>query len=298
MLQDDLHQRGIHPPGFKLPDVTHPGPIRLQVADLGRSVDFYRQILGFAAHAQEGVTAGLGPPDSETVLVELVERPGARPVPPRGRLGLFHVAYLLPDRPSLGRFLRHASERGVRLGMSDHLVSEAIYLSDPDGLGIEVYADRPRSAWRYDERQIVMATEPLDVRSLLSTAGDMPWRGAPQGTVVGHVHLHVGTLDEAKGFYHNALGLDQVVWNYPGALFLSAGGYHHHLGTNTWAAGAPPASEGDARLLEWSLVVPTAADAAAAARSLEASGAPVRSDGNDVLAADPWGTNLRIIASA
>jgi catechol 2,3-dioxygenase len=142
-----------------------------------------------------------------------------------------------------------------------------------------------------------MATESLDVRSLVDAAGGEPWMGMPQGTVIGHVHLHVGDLEEAAAFYHTALGLDKVVWSYPGALFLSAGGYHHHLGTNTWAAGAPPAGETDARLLEWQLVVPSTADADAAARSLESAGyAVTRDEIGSWSAADPWGTRLRVLA--
>lgn len=256
----------------------------------------------------------LGAAGSGAALVELHEEAGAVPVPHRGRLGLFHFAVLLPDRPSLGRFLRHLDELGVRPGASDHLVSEALYLNDPDGLGIEVYADRPRSKWRERNGELVMATEPLDVRSLLAAADEAgtaaegrPWGGMPDGTTMGHVHLHVDDLERASAFYHEALGLDPTVWSYPGALFLSAGGYHHHLGVNTWAAGAPPAGEGDARLLEWELIVPTAGDAEAALGRLEAAGHAVeRGDGRGGaggdpggpggLARDPWGTALRIAA--
>jgi len=219
-------------------------------------------------------------------------------VPKRGRIGLYHFAILLPDRPSLGRFLAHLEELGAYAGMSDHFVSEAIYLTDPDGLGIEVYADRPRSTWKNHDGQLVMTTVPLDVESVMRAAADsaegVTWQGMPPGTVIGHVHLHVGDLENAAAFYHGGLGLDKTVWNYPGALFLSAGGYHHHLGTNTWAAGAPPAGPEDARLLEWEVLVPSVADAEAAAQSLTAARRDVRSDQNDWLAADPWGTVVRI----
>lgn len=288
---------GLAPPGYRLPAQTRLGPVRLQVADLALALAFYGGVLGLRVLDRPGGRTVLGTADGEAPLVELVERPGAGPVPRRGLLGLFHVAFLLPDRAALGRFVRHLTEAGVPVGMSDHLVSEALYLTDPDGLGIEVYADRPRDAWRQDGREIAMATIPLDARGLVQAAGDMPWTGAPAGTIVGHVHLHVGDLDRAAAFYHEALGFDKVVWSYPGALFLSAGGYHHHLGTNTWAAGAPPAGEGDARLLEWTLVVPRAEDAEAAARSVEAAGHPVVRDGGGWRAADPWGTPLRIVPS-
>lgn len=290
---------GIAPPGYRLPNTTRLGSVRLQVADLARSVHFYEDILGLCVLDQRRPSgeAVLGTHETDTPLVELTERPGARSVPPRGRLGLFHVAFLLPDRAALGRFLRHLSDMNVRAGMSDHLVSEAVYLSDPDGLGIEVYADRPRDAWQYDGRQITMATNPLNVQELMEAAQGAPWTRIPAGTAVGHVHLHVGDIKQAAAFYHEALGFDKIVWNYPGALFLSAGGYHHHLGTNNWAAGAPPAGDDDAQLLEWTLIVPTADDVTATARSLESAGQSAARDDDALRTTDPWGTSLRIMTT-
>ena len=289
---------GVAPPGYRLPDATRPGRVRLQVSDLERSLAYYRDVLGLRALERSGRRATLGAHADDRPLVELVERAGATPVPRRGRLGLYHFAVLLPDRASLGRFVEHLARLGVRAGMSDHFVSEAIYLQDPDNLGIEVYADRPRSAWRHEGRQLAMTTEPLDVRDLVKAAGREPWSGMPAGTTIGHVHLHVGDIDEAAAFYHEGLGLDKVVWNYPGALFLSAGGYHHHLGTNSWATGAPSAGENDARLLDWEIVVPRAEDAEAAARSVEAAGHRVTRDGESWVTTDPWGTTLRLSAEA
>jgi catechol 2,3-dioxygenase len=288
---------GIAPPGYRLPDETHVGRVRLQVSDLERSLAYYRDVLGFRALEQSADRAVLAAEGDERPVVELVERPGATAVPRRGRIGLYHFAILLPDRAALGRFLAHLAQLGARAGMSDHFVSEAIYLQDPDNLGIEVYADRPRSAWRHEGRQLAMATEPLDAQSVVEAGRGAPWTGMPKGTTIGHVHLHVGDIDEAAAFYHNALGLDKVVWSYPGALFLSAGGYHHHLGTNTWAAGAPPAGENDARLLDWEIVVPRPEDADAAARSVEGAGYGVARDGNSWRLTDPWGTTLRLVAS-
>jgi catechol 2,3-dioxygenase len=285
---------GIAPPGYRLPAGTRPGRVRLQVADLDRSLAFYGQVLGFRVLHRTDRRASLGSTGGDTPLVELVERPGASPVPPRGRLGLYHFAVLLPDRPTLGRFVRHLMELGMRAGAADHLVSEALYLQDPDGLGIEVYADRPRSEWRHRDRQLVMATEPLDLAALVRAAGDAPWAGLPEGTTIGHLHLHVGDLERAAAFYHDAVGLDLVVWSYPGALFLSAGGYHHHLGVNTWAAGAPPAGDADARLLEWELRTPTAEDADRALASVAAAGYVVERDADGGIVRDPWGTTLRL----
>lgn len=287
---------GIAPPGRRLPAETRPGRVRLQVADLDRSLGYYERVLGFRTLDRSDGTATLGDTAGDTPLVELRERAGATPVPRRGRLGLYHYAVLLPDRAALGRFVRHLDGVGVRPGAADHRVSEALYLNDPDGLGVEVYADRPRSTWRYDGRQVVMATDPLDVDRLVAEAGDEPWTGMPGGTTIGHVHLHVGDLETADAFYHRGLGLSKMVWSYPGALFLAAGGYHHHLGLNTWAAGAAAAGADDARLLEWELRVPSPADAREALESVEAMGHAVEHAPDGGVVRDPWGTPLRIRA--
>jgi catechol 2,3-dioxygenase len=284
---------GIAAPGFRLPTATRLGAVRLQVADLARSLAWYERVLGLELLERTAEGARLGIP-GEAALVELREHAGAAPVPRRGRLGLYHYAILLPDRPALGQFLAHLSEIGERAGMSDHLVSEALYLNDPDGLGIEVYADRPRTAWRYEDGQLVMATNPLDAEAVIDAAGGASWKGMPAGTVIGHVHLFVGDLERAAAFYHSGLGFDQTVWSYPGALFLSAGGYHHHLGTNTWAAGAAPARPDDAQLLEWDLVLPTARDAEGALASVAAAGGTVERSGGGGVARDPWGTAVRV----
>lgn len=219
------------------------------------------------------------------------------PAPKRGVFGLYHFAILLPGRADLGRLIANLASMGLRMGAADHLVSEAIYLTDPDGLGIEVYSDRPRDEWQVRGQELAMATEPLDLMELVRAGDDLPWQGAPAGTTLGHVHLHVGSLEEGEAFYHRALGFDKMVWGYPGALFLSAGGYHHHLGTNTWSPG-PAASDEQARLLEWELVVPSAADAAAAAGSLSGAGYAVEADGPSWTVRDPWGTRLRIAPPA
>jgi len=284
---------GVAPPHYRLPDATRLGAAHLQVADAARSVAYYCDVIGLHLIHEAGGIVTMGAADGRPLLV-LHEQAGAHPVPPRGRLGLFHVAILLPDRASLGRFLAHLAERGERPGMSDHLVSEAIYLTDPDGLGLEIYADRPRSTWRAEGRQLVMSTEPLDVRAVLAAGGEEPFRGVPAGTTIGHVHLHVGDLPWASRFYHDGLGFDRVVWQYPGALFLSAGGYHHHLGTNTWARNAEPAKDDEARLLEWTIEVPSVQDIAAIANSVAMQGAAVHADGNDLVVRDPWGTAVRV----
>ena len=284
---------GIAPPGYRLPDTTRLGPVRLQVADLGRSLDYYQRVLGLRLLDRGGSQALLGAEGEEDPLVVLHEHPGVRPAPRSGLLGLYHFAILVPDRQALGRFVAHLGTLGEHAGSADHAVSEALYLTDPDGLGIEVYADRPRPEWQHHDRQLYMTTDRLDIRSLLAAGGDRAWTGMPSGTTMGHVHLHVGDLDGAEAFYHRALGFDKVVWSYPGALFLSAGGYHHHLGNNTWSSG-PSASDGDARLLEWTIVLPDASDVADVARSLRAAGYEAQEAEGEVVAADPWGTSLRL----
>lgn len=272
------------------------GPVHLRVADLARSVAYYRDVLGLRVLDRPGPQTVLGAHDADAPLVRLDEHPGARPVPRRGRLGLYHFALLLPDRAALGRFAVHLADAGVRAGAADHLVSEALYLQDPDGLGIEVYADRPRATWQTRAGELVMTTEPLDRAGLARAAAGQPWTGMPAGTVMGHLHLHVGDLGRAAAFYHGALGLDVMVRRYPGALFLAAGGYHHHLGLNTWAgpAAVPPADD-DAQLLSWTIHVPRPD---AVARALRDAGYPVTSTDTALHAADPWGTTLRIAGPA
>jgi catechol 2,3-dioxygenase len=286
----------VAPAGYRLPADLQLGPVRLQVADLERSIGYYERVLGLRPTARDEAGATLAAQGDRTPLVELEELRGATPVPRRGRLGLYHFALLLPDRASLGRFVAHLGALGQYAGSADHLVSEALYLTDPDGLGIEVYADRPRSSWRVQDRALAMAIDPLDLDDLVRAAGEKLWTGAPAGTRMGHIHLHVGDLESAAAFYHAGLGFDRIVLDLPGALFMSAGGYHHHLGTNIWAAGAPVAAEGDARLLEWTVQLPDRTDVEGAARSLTASGHQVRQDSGDAVAADPWGTAVRLAA--
>ena len=302
-VQDDIRRDadpvmpcGIAPPGYRLPTPTRLGHVSLQVADLQRSIDYYQGVLGLHAIERTSTTATLGTQDCDTALVQLMARAGANASPQHGRLGLYHFAILLPDRAALGRFVTHLGNVGARAGASDHLVSEALYLSDPDGLGIELCADRPRNQWQRIDRQLRMASEPLDLADLVRAAGGVPWSGMPAGTVMGHVHLHVGDLEQAAAFYHSALGLDKMVWDFPRALFLAAGGYHHHLGINTWAgANAPRPTDADARLLEWRIVLPSAADVQRAAASLSAAGHAVATEGGDCIATDPWGTRVRLL---
>jgi catechol 2,3-dioxygenase len=288
---------GQRPASHRLPDATRLGRVALQVADLDRSLPWYERTLGLRPLDREGRRALLGDHGDGMPLVELVEKKGAAPAPRRGKLGLFHFAILLPERAALGAFVRHLADIDAHIGAADHLVSEAVYLQDPDNLGIEVYADRPRDQWRRSGRQLLMATDPLDVPGLLHEAEGRPWDGMPAGTTMGHVHLHVGDIAQAAAFYSDALGLDRTVWDYPGALFMSAGGYHHHLGTNTWAGhGATAPSVDDAQLLEWTVDLPDADAVRAAAESLQHAGHTVSPDeaARSFVVRDPWGTPLRV----
>lgn len=232
---------------------AHMGLVELSVSDLDRSLAYWQDAVGLRLLSRENGTAELG---TDAPLVRFVEEPGAGSA--QGFTGLFHVALLVPDRPSLGRFLAHAGREQLALtGLSDHVVSEAIYLRDPDYHGIEIYSDRPREQWEGRVSQ-TMTTVPLDTDSLLAEAGDAGFDGLPDGTTVGHVHLCVRDVDEMVGFYHDRLGMG-VTAHRPGgpAAFLSAGGYHHHLGGNTWETlGAAPAPEGTARLLRFTVVLP------------------------------------------
>ncbi|HEX6509305.1 MAG TPA: VOC family protein, partial [Chloroflexota bacterium] len=213
---------------------TQVGLLSLRVGDLAGSLAFYTEALGFSVLKRQDSSATLGA--AGTPLLLLQERPGAEPFPhdQYGYTGLYHFAILMPTRADLGRWIRHWLELGFPVpGQGDHLVSEALYLTDPDGNGIEIYRDRPRSEWTWHNGQIQMATGPVDIRGLLNDAAreGKPWEGMPAGTRLGHMHLQVGDIPRASTFYHNILGFD-IVAQMPSALFISAGGYHHHIGMN------------------------------------------------------------------
>ena len=293
---------GAPPPGFRLPDGTHVGAVAIQIANLERSLEFYEGVIGYRTLGRHdgatGPVALLGNHSDDRVLFELHEKRGVRAVAHRSRLGLYHSAVLLPSRADLGRFITHATGLGVHVGSSDHLVSESTYLVDPDGLTVEVYRDRPRSEWIVNENgEIVSGILPLDVEAVRHDSGHTRWAGLPGGTTIGHVHFYVGDLATASTFYVDGLGFDRVIWSLPGALFLSAAGYHHHVGVNVWAAGAPVATDDDARLLRWDLVVPDSAAVGAAAESLASQSIqPLQHPAAGISATDAWGLTVRVLA--
>lgn len=254
------------------------GHVALVVNDLARVSAFYRDVIGLAPLGGDGETERLGA--GGRLLVELRADPAARRASPQ-EAGLFHTAFLLPDRDSLGRWLRHAAAARVPLqGASDHLVSEALYLADPEGNGIEIYRDRPRGEWPYRDGTIRMATERLDLPALAAAARG-PWAGMPEHGVVGHVHLQAGDLDKAAAFLDGALGFAQTA-RYPGATFHGSGGYHHHLAANIWnSRGATERRFPATGLAEVAVL--------AGADLLSARGGPVRLN-------DPWGTTFVLSA--
>jgi catechol 2,3-dioxygenase len=235
---------------------TKMGPVALTVADAPRMADFYEREIGLERLADDGSEVVLGA--GGEAVIELVGDPGAPPRPP-ATTGLFHLAILVPNRVELARALRRVANAGGRFsGASDHLVSEALYLQDPEGNGIEIYRDRARDEWPREDGELLMDTIPLDLQGLLLELPDRAERAngpMADGTRIGHVHLNVGDLDEAEAFYVGTLGFEVTVRGYPQALFVSAGGYHHHVGLNTWvgegAAAPPPGSRG----LRWFEVV-------------------------------------------
>jgi catechol 2,3-dioxygenase len=265
---------------------THMGAVELSVSDLDRSLDYWQRAVGLNVLEREAGRASLG---TDTELVRFVEEPGA--VPADGHTGLYHVALLVPDRPSLARWLAHAARERIAIeGLSDHAVSEAIYLRDPDRHGIEIYADRPRQGW--DGRVMeLMTTIPLDVESLFGELEDPqsePFDGLPDGTTMGHVHLRVADVPETVRFYGDVLGMGLMAQLGPMAAFLSAGGYHHHIGGNTWESrGAAPAPPGSATLRHASIVLPDAAEVDRVAGRVAEAGQEPQARDDGVLVRDP-----------
>jgi len=274
-----------------LPPSTHVGAVSLTVNDLEALTSFYERALGLRVLQREGQTVRLGPPEGPVIL-ELVGDPDA-PRRQHGTTGLYHFAVLVPSRANLAHALRRVLESGWRFtGASDHLVSEALYLNDPEGNGIEIYRDRPRGEWtRDDEGQLEMATLPLDLDGVMGEidAGGAVPAEMPDGTYIGHMHLQVAAIPAAEDFYVRALGFDPTVRTYPGALFVSAGGYHHHVGLNTWeSAGGSPPPAGSTGLRSFELVLPSAEDAQRVAEEARSAGAEVSARDGHTVVLDPW----------
>ncbi|WP_324662954.1 VOC family protein [Haloarcula sediminis] len=273
--------------GEGLPAETGVGRVALTVDDASETVEFYESVLGLAVHDVDGGRAVLG--DGETPLLELHEDRDA-PERPRSAAGLFHTAFRVPSRAALGDALARLDDQWQLSGASDHLVSEALYCRDPEGNGVEIYRDRPRSAWEQTpDGEVRMATEPLDTGAVRrEAAGD---DAVPVGTDVGHVHLEVTDLDAARAFYADALGMG-VRATTRGALFLAAGGYHHHVGVNVWNGRTEPAS--GRGLDRVALRLPTEATVDAARNRLDRAGYAVEANADGIGVTDPDGIDIRL----
>ena len=267
---------------------TRIGLVKIKVSNLDRSIAYYQDVVGLQVlrRSADDVEMSANGKDPLVILTEIGDA-----VMTRGRqafAGLYHFAILVPDRPSLGLVLRNLIARGIHIGQGDHLVSEALYISDPDNNGIEIYADRPRDTWKKDSQgEYLMATDPVDVEGLLKEAQNLLWTGLPPDTIVGHVHFHVADLLKAERFYCDGLGFDIVLHFGSSALFVSAGGYHHHVGLNTWAGkGAPPAPEQAPGLAFFSLLLPGEEEREAVLRRLADAGIEAWEEGGSWFAKD------------
>ncbi len=281
-----------------LPPETRLDHVTLATDGVERLTEFYTGTLGLAVRAEDAGGVHLGAAEGEAFLT-LVSPVGLRPAPAFST-GLYHLAVLLPSRADLARAFAHmVAAEAPFTGFSDHSVSEALYLNDPDGNGIEIYRDRPRDEWPRRGDEVRMAVEPLDVNALLAeaAASPTPWAGLPGGTALGHVHLRVSDLEAAGRFYHDLLGFD-ITARLPGALFVSAGGYHHHLGLNVWQTrGAPPPPAGSAGLAEFVVRLPRPEGLGPVRARLQSAGWPFEADGNGSLRLrDPSGNALQIAA--
>jgi catechol 2,3-dioxygenase len=274
-------------PQSRIDPATEIGAVGLTVADLEPVQHFYERAIGLEALDRSGDNVKLGA--GGKTLVELFGDPDAPPRPP-GTTGLFHLAILVPTRLDLAHALRRVADEGWHFtGASDHLVSEALYLNDPEGNGIEIYRDRPRDEWSYKDGELEMATLPLDLDSLLAELDSEPdGERMPDDTRIGHVHLNVAELPAAEAFYGDGLGLDVTVRGYPGALFMSAGDYHHHVGLNTWAGeGAPPPPAGARGLVWFEVVVPSPGELERVEHRLREAGLATEATDSGLIAVDP-----------
>ncbi|MEH7250870.1 VOC family protein [Neobacillus niacini] len=266
--------------------------VNLKVKNLDTALTFYQNLIGFQVLEKTDRKAVLTT-DGKTALLTL-EQPD-NVIPKEGRMsGLYHFALLLPSRADLSVFLRHFLQTGYPLGAADHYVSEALYITDPDGNGIEVYRDRPSKEWTWKNGLVDMATEELDGNGLLAES-DAEWTGLPAGTIMGHIHLHVGDLQKAEEFYTKGLGF-KVVSHYPQAVFLSTGGYHHHIAINTWqGVGAPTPPENSVGLHWYTLVFPDEGARETAIKQLGQMGASLVKEADHYITSDPAGNQIRLV---
>ena len=282
MLMENFH----HKPNVYVEQVS------LNVLDLKKAVQFYTEIIGFKVLKQTGQKANLTA-DGKTLLLTLEQPKDVIPKEDKSA-GLYHFAILLPTRADLSVFLRHIIKTGYPLGASDHHVSEALYMTDPDGNGIEIYIDRPSSEWKWTDGEVHMVTDSLDGDGLLAESG-AEWTGLPAGTIMGHIHLHVSDLKEAEEFYVNGLGFE-IVSHYPQALFISSGGYHHHIAINTWqGVGATKRLKNMVGLNWYTIVFPDVEMRKQAINRLKNIGATISEDDGLFVTEDPAGNYIHLV---
>lgn len=276
---------------FSIDPKTTVGQVTVGVADLDMMTAYYQNLIGLDVIERDGKTAVLGKDNAP--IVNLEARPNGKQY--KEATGLYHLAILVPTRPDLGQWLRHYVQKTGQMidGAGDHFVSEALYLSDPEGNGLEIYWDRPRDQWDYEPNgQVRMGTAAVDLPSLVEGANPAPFSGMVSGTTLGHVHLQVHNISQATAFYANLIGLDFMV-GMPTATFLSAGGYHHHIGGNVWHSNnASPPPAGSLGLINYSFVLPSDESRTAVLNHLDNQNIAVEKFGDDFIVQDPSGNHL------
>jgi catechol 2,3-dioxygenase len=270
---------------------TYVGHVNIKVQDLDRSLTFYQEVLGFQILEQTDKAVNLTTDGKTSVLS--IEQP-ENVVPKQGKTtGLYHFALLLPKRSDLADIVHHFMNIGIRYGSSDHLVSEALYLADPDGNGIEIYIDRDPSEWSWSNGEVAMTVDPLNFEDLLTEGKQQSWKGLPAGTVMGHIHLHVSELKKTEEFYSKGLGFEVVNRYGDQALFISTDKYHHHIALNTWAGvGAPTPPENSVGLESFTIVLADEAARNTIIAQLKSIGASVTEENDSFITYDPSGNRI------
>ncbi|MCA1029674.1 VOC family protein [Bacillus timonensis] len=274
---------------------TYVRHVHINVTDIQRSLSFYQDIIGFQILSQSDDQAILSADGLSPLLT--IQQPKALEPKQNRTTGLYHFALLLPTRHDLATFIQHIAKKRYRIqGGSHHGISEALYLADPDGNGIEVYADTPTSTWRWEDDRLALQSEPLDIEELLQVAKGQQWNGLPTDTIMGHIHLHVANLDEVDKFYQQGLGFTLVSQLSKQAHFYATGNYHHHIGVNVWnGVGAPKPSENSVGLVYYDVVFPSEQKREKMINNLKALGYPVREDAQQHFTEDPSGNVIRLI---
>lgn len=272
------------------------GFVQIRVSNLERSLSFYQKVVGLSILRQTGREVEMTA-DGKNVLLILREIEDAKVIRPNSVAGLYHFAILVPDRPSLGLVLRNLISSGIEVGQGDHLVSEALYIQDPDNNGIEIYRDRPKDTWSYDAQgHVMMTTDPVDIDGLLAASEGLQWTGLPAETIIGHVHFHVGSLSKAKAFYVDLLGFELTANYGSAAMFISAGGYHHHVGLNVWAGQGAPAAPPDVAGIDYfTLVLPNEEERTAVVNRARQAGYKVTEQNGNPEFRDPWNIGIRLV---